>query len=87
MDEIDLDPVGVLERLVALAQRAFDVDRVGDVVERHQGGAVGQRHGGAVDHAAVAAFEPSGDRLAAVDRGHHAAQRLPGRVVAVQRPA
>ena len=70
MDEIDLDPVGVLERLVAFAQRALDVDRVGDVVERHQRGAVGQRHGGAIDHAAVAPFEPSAIALAAVDRGH-----------------
>ena len=87
MDEIDLDLVGVLQRLVALAQRALDVDRVGDVLERHQRGAVGQRHRGAVDHAAVAAFEPSGDRLAAVDRGDARAQRLPDRVVAVQRPA
>ena len=68
VDEIDLDLVGVLERLVALAQRALDVHRVGDVVERHQGGAVGQRHGRAVDHAAVAALQPSRYRLAVVDR-------------------
>ena len=45
VDEIDLDLVGVLERLVAFAQRALDVDRVGDIVERHQCGAVRQRHG------------------------------------------
>src|SRR5262249_48056594 len=48
VDEIDLDPVGGLQRLVALAQRALDVDRVGDVREGGHGRAVGQRHGGAV---------------------------------------
>ena len=87
MDEIDLDLVGLFERLVAFAQRPLDVDGVGDVVERHQRGAVGQRHRRAIDHAAVAPFEPSGDGLAAVDGGHDFAQRLPGRIVAVQRLA
>ena len=87
MHEADLDPVGVLERVVAFAQRPFDVDRVGDVVERDQRGAGGKRLGGAIDHAAVAAFEPSGKGGAAVDRGHHLAQRLPDGVVAVQRAA
>ena len=62
MDEIDLELVGGFQRLVALAQRALDVDGVGDVVERDQRGAVRQRHGGAVDHAAVAALEPAVDR-------------------------
>ena len=41
MDEIDLHLVGGLERIVALAQCAFDVLAVGDVVERQHGGAVG----------------------------------------------
>ena len=58
MQEIDLDLVGVLQRLVALEQRALDIHRVGHVLEGHQRRAVGQRHGGAIDHAAVAAFEP-----------------------------
>ena len=87
MDEIDLDLVGVFERFVAFAQRALDVDRIGDVVERDQRGAVGQRHGRAIDHAAVAPFDPAGSRFAAVDRGDDVAQRLPGRRVAVQRLA
>ena len=63
MDEIDLDLVGGLQRLVALAQRPLDVDRVGDVLERDQRGAVRQRHGGAIDDAAVVPLEPAGDRL------------------------
>ena len=87
MDEIDLDLVGVFERFVAFAQRALDVDGIGDVMERHQCGAVGQRHGRAVDHAAVAPFEPAGNRFAAVDRGDDVAQRLPGRRIAMQRLA
>ncbi len=41
----------------------------------------------AVDHGAVAALELVLDRFAAVDGGHDRAQRLPGRMVAVQRPA
>ena len=61
MDEIDLERVGGFQRLVALAQRALDVDRVGDVEERDQRRAVGQRHGDAVDHAAVATLEPAVD--------------------------
>ena len=57
MDEIDLHLVGGLQRLVALAQRALDVLGVGDVLERQHGGAVGQRHGHAVEHAAVLALQ------------------------------
>ena len=87
MDEIDLDLVGILQRLVAFAQRPLDVHRVGDVMEGHQRSAVRQRHGGAIDHAAVAPFQPPRNRFAAVDRGHNLAQRLPGRLVAVQRAA
>ena len=59
MDEIDLERVGGFQRLVALAQRALDIDRVGDVQERHQRRAVRQRHGDAIEHAAVAALQPA----------------------------
>ena len=59
MDEVDLELVGGFQRLVALAQRPLDVDRIGDVLEGHQRGAVRQRHGGAVDDAAVVALEPA----------------------------
>ena len=72
--EVDLDLVGVLQRLVALAQRALDIDRVGDVLEGDQRRAVRQRHGGAVDHAAVAPLDPARHRLAVVDRGDGRAQ-------------
>ena len=68
LHERALEPVGVLQRVGALDQRALDVHRVGDVLERHQRGAVGQRRGGAVEHAAVEAFEPRRDRLAALER-------------------
>ena len=47
VDEIDLELVGGFQRLVALAQRALDIDRVGDVEERDERGAVRQRHGDA----------------------------------------
>src|SRR5258708_40057264 len=57
VDEIDLHLVGGLERLVALAQRTLDILGIGDVLERQHGGAVGQRHGHAVEHAAVPALE------------------------------
>ena len=87
MDEVDLELVGGLQRLVALAQRALDIDRVGDVLEGHQRGAVGQRHGGAIDDVAVAALEPAGDRLAIVDGGDGRAQSLPDRIIAMQRLA
>ncbi len=87
VDEIDLDLVGVLQRLIALAQRPLDVDRIGNVVERDQCGAVGQRYGRAIDDAAVAPFDPAGNGIAAVDRGDDVAQRLPGRGIAVQRLA
>ena len=46
MDEIDLELVGGFQRLVLLAQRALDIDRVGDVLEGDQRRAVRQRHGG-----------------------------------------
>ena len=61
MDEIDLERVGGFQRLVALAQRALDIDRVGDVQEGDQRRAVGQRHRDQIDHAAVAALEPAVD--------------------------
>ena len=87
MDEIDLEPVGGLQRLIALAQRALDVDGIGHVLEGDEGGAVGKRHGGAIDHVAVAPLDPAGDRLAIVDGGDGGAQLLPDRIVAVQRLA
>ena len=68
MHERALQPVGVLQRIGALDQRALDIDRVGDVLERHQRGAVGQRHGGAIEHAAVEPLEPRRHRLAPLQR-------------------
>ena len=41
VDEFDLDLVGFFQRFVALAQHALDIDRIRDVLERHQRGAVG----------------------------------------------
>ncbi len=87
MDEIDLERVGGLQRFVALAQRALDIDRVGDVEECDEGGAVGQRHRDQIDDAAVAQFQPVLDTVAALDRRDGRAQPLPQRFVAVERPA
>ena len=77
MDEIDLDGVGRHQRLVALAQRAFDINGVGDVEQRHQRRAVRQRHRHEVGDAAVAQFEPVFDAVAAFDGCDCAAQPLP----------
>ena len=87
MDEIDLERVGGFQRFVALAQRALDVDRVGDVEERHERGAVGQRHRDQVGDAAVAQFKPALDAVAALDRRDRGAQPLPERLVVVERTA
>ncbi len=62
MDERVLEAVRRLQRLVALDQRALDLNRVGDVEEGDHRLAVGQRNGGVVDHAAVGALHASGDR-------------------------
>ena len=43
LDEVGLEAVGGFQPFVAVAQRVFDAEAVGDVVEGHQGGAVGQR--------------------------------------------
>ncbi len=43
LDEVGLQPVGGFQRLVAIAQRIFDAEAVGDVGEGDQRGAVGQR--------------------------------------------
>ena len=59
MDEIDFDLVGVFQRLVAFAQRALDIDGIGDVVKGHQRGGVRQRYGGAIDDDAIAPLEAS----------------------------
>ena len=68
VDEIDLHLVGGLQRLVAFAQRALDILGVGDVLERQHGRAVGQRHGHAVQHAAVLALELQRHLRAVLDR-------------------
>ena len=87
LHERALDAVGFLQRIGAFGQRALDVDRIGHVLERDERGAVGQRRGHAIEHAAVGAFEPRRDRLAAFERRHGAAQARPERVVAVERAA
>ena len=71
--EIDLDGVGGFQRLVLLDQRALDVHRVADVLEGDERRAVGQRHGGHVDHHAVAPLDARDDRFAVVDGGDRGA--------------
>ncbi len=85
LDEIELDLVRLLQRDVVLGQGAFDLDRVADVLKRHQRGAVGQPHGAAVDDAAVDPLDAPQDRLARVDRRHRGVQRLPRLRIAVER--
>ena len=87
VDEIDLHLVGGLQRLVALAQRALDVFGIGDVLEGQHGGAVGQRHGHAVQHAAVLALQLQRHLDPVLDRGDRFAERAPGGGVIEQRPA
>ena len=87
VDEIDLHLVGGLQRLVALAQRPLDILGIGDVLEGQHGGAVGQRHGHAVQHAAVLALQLQRHLDPVLDRGDRLAQRPPGRRVVEQRLA
>ena len=78
MDEGVLERVGGLQRLVALDQRPLDLHRVGDVDEGHHGLAVGQRHGGVVDHPLVGALHPAGDaRPALVEPGDAGGEARP----------
>ena len=84
MDEIDLQRVGGFQCFVLLAQRPLDVDGVGDVEERDESGAVGQRHRDQVGDAAVAQLQPAFDDVAAFDRRHRAVQGSPQRIVVVK---
>ena len=77
--EDDLVLGELVERLVLLAQRPLDVDRIGHVLEGDERGAVRQRHGREIDHIAVAPLDPAADRRALVDRRDGRAQRLPQR--------
>ena len=85
--EIDLHLVGGLKRLVALAKRALDVLGVGDVLEGQHGGAVRQRHGHAVQHAAVPAFQLQRYFDPVLDRRDGFADRAPRLGVVEQRLA
>ncbi len=87
VDEIDLHLVGGLQRLVALAQRPLDVLGIGNVLECQHGGAVGQRHGHAVQHAAILALQLQRYLDPVLDRGDRFAQRPPRSSVIEQRPA
>ena len=69
LDEVGLQPVGRLQRLVPLLQHALDARRVGHVDEGEHGHAFGQRDRRVVDDAAV--------------RARHAADRLVGVVDSV----
>src|SRR5262249_37238359 len=73
VNEVSLELVRRLQGFVTLAQGALDINRVGDILERHQRGAIGERHGGAIDDAAVAPLEPAECWLAVVDRRDRAA--------------
>ena len=88
VDEGVLERVGGDQRLVALDQRALDLDSVGDVDEGDHGLAVGQRHGGVVDDAAVGTLHAAGDRAAVlVDAGDRGGETPPDGLVVVRAPA
>ena len=87
MDEIDLHLIGRLKRLVAFAQRSLDVLGIADVLERQHGGAVGQRHGHAIQHAAIAPLQLERHLHAVFDRGDSFADRAPGVRLVEQRSA
>ena len=87
MDEIHLHLVGRLQRLVAFAERPLDIFGIGDVLECQHGGAVGQRPGHAVQHAAVLALQLQRHVDPVLDRGDGFADRPPAAHVIEQRPA
>ncbi len=87
VDEIDLHLVGGLQRLVALAQRALDVLGIADVLECQHGGAVGQRHGHAVQHAAILPFQLQRHLDPVLDSRNGFADRPPDVGIVEQRPA
>ena len=68
LDEVGLQPVGGLQRLVALLQHALDAGGIGHVDEGEHGHAFGQRDGGVVDDAAVGPLHAAG-RLRRRGRG------------------
>jgi hypothetical protein len=81
VDEIHLHLIGGFQRLVAFAQRALDIFGVGDVLEGQHGRAVRQRHGHAVQHAAVLALEFQRHLRPVLDSRDRLAQRPPGQRV------
>ncbi len=88
VDEVVAQLFGRHQRLVALGQRALDVGARGHVEEGQQRRAVRQRQGGAVERELVRALDPGREALAMlVKADHHAAQPVPQRGLAAQRPA
>ncbi len=73
LDEIGFEPVGRFQRVVAVAQRAFDAEAVGDIGEGDQRGAIGQRRQGQRQDGAVAALD-----IAQVALLRRAGDDLPG---------
>ena len=87
LDEVGLQPVGRLQRLVALLQDALDAGRIGDVDEGQHRHAFRQRHGRIVDDAAVGAVHAAGDRLVVVEVGDGGADVVPGLLVRIDATA
>ena len=87
LDEIDLDGVRLHQRFVALGEHALDVHRGGDVVEGDERRAIRKGHGAAVDDGIVSAGDAQRPRRAVVEGGDGGAQRLPGRLLGMERTA
>src|SRR5437868_371019 len=87
VDEIHLHLVSRLQRLVAFAERPLDIFGIGDVLECQHGGAVRQRPGHAVQHAAVLTLQLQRHVDPVLDRGDRFTDRPPAAHVIEQRPA
>ncbi len=87
VDEVVLELVGRLQRIVAVTQCPLDIDGIGHVLEADQRRPVGKRDGRAIENAAVDAFEAGGDRGAILHPHHGAEKMAPEFGVAKQRLA
>ena len=87
LDEVGLQPVGRFQRLVPLLQHALDAGGIGHVDEGQHGHAFGKRDRRVVDDAAVGARHAADGLIRVVDVGHGGADRVPRRLVGIDRLA
>ena len=78
LDEVGFQPVGRLQRLVALGQHALDAGRIRHVDEGQHGHAFGKRDGGVVDDAAVGPLHAADRLVVMLEVGDGGADLVPG---------